>query len=139
MVERYRSPDYVGYKRPPKRTRFQKGQSGNPNGRRRREPVAAATLIAEELNSMVSVTENGNPMKASKFELVVKQAVNQAIKSNFRPFTLLVKMLDSLERLIKTPTRNYPRIEEDISKFSLEEKLKRMKELIANSKSLDQY
>jgi hypothetical protein len=138
MVERYRPKDYVGYKRPPTRTRFRKGQSGNPNGRHRHGPVAAATILAEELQSIVSVSENGQPLKIEKFRLVVKQAINQAIKGNNRPFMLLVKMLDSLERLIKTPTNKYPRVELDFSNLSLEEKIKMMKEMLANSKPLDQ-
>jgi hypothetical protein len=139
MVERYKPKEYIGFKQPPKHTRFKKGQSGNPSGRRRREPIAAATILAEELHSTVSVTENGRPLNTDKFTLVVKQAVNQAIKGNFRPFTLLVKMLDSLERLIKTPTKKHPRIRVDLTKLSLEEKQKMLNEIIANSKPLEEY
>ena len=51
--------DYeVGYSKPPRHTRFVKGQSGNPRGR----PPGAknfATLLSEALNETVIVTENG--------------------------------------------------------------------------------
>ena len=139
MVERYRPNDYVGYKRPPRHSRFQKGQSGNPNGRRRREPTTAAKLVAEELQSLVVVTENGERLRTDKFALLVKQAVNQGIKGKFQPLTLLLKILDSLERLNKTPTSMHPRKLPDFSKMSLEELQTSMKELIANSKPRDQY
>jgi Family of unknown function (DUF5681) len=139
MVERYRSKDYVGYKRPPIQARFKKGLSGNPGGRPRREPVTAATIVAEELQSIVSVTENGLPLKADKLTLLVKQTVNQAIKGNVRALKLLLDILDSLERLNKTPTKKHPRIRVDLRKLSLEEKQKMLKEMIANSKPLDEY
>jgi len=139
MVERYRSKDCVGYKRPPIQGRFKKGLSGNPRGRPRREAVTAATIVAEELQSIVSVTENGLPLKADKLTLLVKQTVNQAIKGNVRALKLLLDILDSLERLNKTPTKKHPRIRVDLSKLSLEEKQKMLKEMIADSKPMDEY
>jgi len=50
--------DEVGYGKPPRRTRFTKGQSGNPRGRL---PGAKnlKTLLSEALNEFVIVTENG--------------------------------------------------------------------------------
>jgi Family of unknown function (DUF5681) len=54
-----KEPDYdVGYRKPPRHTRFAKGQSGNPRGR----PPGAKnlkTLLSEALNETVIVSENG--------------------------------------------------------------------------------
>ena len=49
--------DYkVGPGRPPLRTRFRKGQSGNPGGRRKKNMPAP---LADALNETISVTIDG--------------------------------------------------------------------------------
>jgi len=139
MVDRYRPKGWVGYKQPPVHGRFQKGRSGNPGGRHRIEPLAASAIVAEELQSVVFVTENGQRLKASKFSLLIKQNINRGIKGDIRCLKILLDILDRLERLNKTPTKAHPRVRPDFSKLSLEEKQKMMKEILANTKSLDEY
>ena len=39
--------DPVGYKKPPVKTRFQPGRSGNPSGRPKTQPSFRAALVAE--------------------------------------------------------------------------------------------
>lgn len=139
MVERYRPGYIVGYMRPPKHSRFKKGQSGNPNGRPLREPLTAAAILAEELQSTVFVTENGQRIKTDKLTLLIKQNINQAIKGNARSLDIFLKMLDRIERINKTPTKRHPRTRIDPSKLTLEEKLKALHEMISNSKPRDEY
>jgi len=142
MVERYKPQQAVGYMRPPVHTRFKKGQSGNPRGRRR-EPVTVAAVVAEELQSTVFITENGQRSKTNKLRLLFKQVMNRAITGNCQPLVLALKILDTLERLNKTSTKKHPRTNPyddiDITKLSLDEKMKKLKEMIANSKPLDKY
>jgi hypothetical protein len=155
MIERYRpeeedlendrkeelEKDYVGYKRPPAHTRFKKGQSGNPRGRRpSSEPPSLAALLADELQSTITITDNGKLRKANKVSLIFKQAVNKAVGGkDLRPLAFLLKHADKLQRFAKTPTKTHPHKKEDISKLTLEEKMRRLKEIIANSKPLDEY
>ena len=68
--------DEVGYSKPPRHSRFVKGQSGNPHGR----PAGAKnlkTLLNKALNELVIVTENGGQRKISKREAIVTQLVNR--------------------------------------------------------------
>ena len=67
--------DYeVGYSKPPRHTRFTKGQSGNPRGR---APGAKnlKTLLIDALNELVVVTENGGRRTISKGQAIIKQLV----------------------------------------------------------------
>lgn len=68
----------VGYKKPPRETRFKKGQSGNPRGRPRSISQSDATLVAEVLNEMITVTENGKLQKYSLREAIEKKLYSSA-------------------------------------------------------------
>jgi len=63
--------DYeVGYGKPPRHSRFKKGESSaNPRGRPRKE---MATLLFEGLNKKVVVTENGRRRKIAVREAILR-------------------------------------------------------------------
>ena len=89
--------DGVGYGRPPRHTRFEKGQSGNPKGR----PGGAknlSTLLSEALNERVIIAENGRRREISKRQAIIKQLVNQAAKGGWRPAKLVLDIEQDLER-----------------------------------------
>jgi hypothetical protein len=74
-----------GFKNPPLKTRFKKGQSGNPNGR----PLKiknTSMLLSIELDKLIVVRENGRETKITKREALMTGLVNDAI--------LLVKVLN---------------------------------------------
>lgn len=71
-------PGYeVGYGKPPKATRFSKGESGNPKGRPKGK-LNIATVLARTLEEPVVINENGQRKTITKLEAVVKQLVNKA-------------------------------------------------------------
>jgi hypothetical protein len=89
--------DYeVGYRKPPRHTRFNKGQSGNPKGR----PGGAknlSTLLSEALNEPVIVAENGGRRTISKRQAIIKQLVNQSAKGDWRATKLLLDIQLDIE------------------------------------------
>lgn len=88
------APYEVGYGKPPRHTRFQPGQSGNPSGKRKPRPGLTERLdriLAEQ----VSVTEGGKSRRIAKEEVFLRQMVNKAIAGD-RQFGRL--LLDYLQR-----------------------------------------
>jgi hypothetical protein len=82
------SDDAVGYCKPPKRTRFKPGQSGNPNGRPRKSTTFKDDVDAE-LRSRINMTENGKPLKITKRRAIAKQLVHKAINGSIGSAKLL--------------------------------------------------
>ena len=73
--------DYeVGYGKPPKKSQFPKGTSGNPTGRPKKARDLGATLL-REANSLVHITDNnGQKVRLSKHEVAVKMFMNNVMK-----------------------------------------------------------
>jgi len=97
-MPRDKDGDYeVGYGKPPRHTRFAKGQSGNPRGR---PPGAKSftTLLDEALNERVLVAENGGRRKVSKRHAIVTQLVNRAATADFRAMKMLLDFARDTER-----------------------------------------
>jgi hypothetical protein len=89
--------DYeVGYGKPPRQTRFRKGQSGNPRGR---SPGAKnlKTLLNDALNEPVIVTENGGHRKITKRQVIITQLVNRSATADLRAVKILLDMLRDVE------------------------------------------
>jgi hypothetical protein len=96
-MSREKHPDYeVGHGKPPRHTRFLKGQSGNPRGR----PSGAknlSTLLSEALNERVIVTENGGRRKVTKRQAIITQLVNRSASADFRAIKILLDMVRDIE------------------------------------------
>jgi len=82
-MERRRSAERVGYGRPPRKTRFKPGASGNPRGRPKGSKNFG-TVIAEELDGQVPVTENGRRTKIPMRKVIAKQLVNKAASGDLK-------------------------------------------------------
>ena len=90
--------DYeVGYGKPPRETRFAKGQSGNPRGR----PSGAKnfkTLLSDALNEPVIVTENGGRRKVTKRQAIITQLVNRSATADLRAIKILLDIVRDIQR-----------------------------------------
>ena len=90
--------DYeVGYGKPPRHTRFKKGQSGNPRGRPKGSKNLP-TLLSEALNESVVVAENGRRRKITMRQAIIKQLVKRSATADLRAMKILLDMVRDLER-----------------------------------------
>jgi hypothetical protein len=90
--------DYqVGYGKPPRHTRFKRGQSGNPRGRPRGSKNLP-TLLTEALNKRVIVAENEGRRKVTKREAIITQLVNRSAKADLRAIKILLDIIQDIER-----------------------------------------
>jgi hypothetical protein len=83
----------VGYRRPPRHSRFKPGQSGNPKGRPKGSK-SLKTLLEGALSSSVTITENGILKKVALQELLFKAMIGKAVKGDTRSTALLVKLME---------------------------------------------
>ena len=105
----------VGYAKPPKHTRFKKGQSGNPKGR----PKGSrnfATDLDDVLSTKVTVQENGRPREVTAQQATLLQLVAKALKGDVRAIDRLLTLADqrSAEREAQNKERKLTSGEEDI-------------------------
>jgi hypothetical protein len=86
--------DYVvGYRRPPKATRFTAGQSGNPKGRPKGSRSVGA-MLQDIIQQKIGVTENGKTRRISALEVMLRRLVNDAMRSDPRALKLLLSLVD---------------------------------------------
>jgi hypothetical protein len=94
----------IGYGKPPKRTRFQKGQSGNRLGRPRGSQNLAR-ILENELNRLIPIVENGRRRMITKREAIVKQLVNKAVCGDAKAYRSLINLLRECDSMA---LRNFP-------------------------------
>jgi Family of unknown function (DUF5681) len=81
----------VGYGKPPVRTRFKKGVSGNKGGRPKGSKNFS-TLFRKELIRKVWISENGQRRKVTKMEATIMQIVNRAATGDPKAIQILTNL-----------------------------------------------
>lgn len=91
----------VGYRKPPKKNQWKKGQSGNPKGRPKGTKNLSTDLM-EELSEMIHVNEGGERKRISKQRAVLKQLAAKALEGDLKAMqtllTLAIEVIESKER-----------------------------------------
>jgi hypothetical protein len=88
----------VGYRRPPVKSRFGKGQSGNPRGRRKGQRNLGPVL-AEVLRQTVTVKQEGKSQRMSKGEAVIKILLTKANKGDSRANKAVLEFSEQIGRI----------------------------------------
>ncbi len=83
--------DLVGKGHPPRHTRWKKGQSGNPSGRKKLpDPADAAARILEQ---KISVTQDGVMKKMPGLDALLGKAFAKALTGDMRAAEFLIKIV----------------------------------------------
>lgn len=82
----------VGYKRPPARTRWKAGQSGNPTGRKKGTPNLRTDLIAE-LAEIIQINEGGSARRITKQRALLKSLAARGISGDAKAAHLILNLI----------------------------------------------
>jgi hypothetical protein len=85
----------VGYCKPPVHTRFKKGQSGNPKGRRKGQRNVH-TVVDEALSQRITIREGNRTRSVTKLDAVILTMVTAALKGDTKAQAQLITLLRSL-------------------------------------------
>lgn len=86
--------DYkVGFGKPPKHTRFKKGESGNPKGRPKKKNTVSIVMenVADE---EITIREGNKIRRLTKLEVLIQQHFNDAMKGKSTACKNILSMLN---------------------------------------------
>lgn len=82
----------VGYGRPPRHTRWKKGQSGNPSGRPRGARGLKTDLRAELISKM-EISMNGKRVSGTRQQLMLRTLTARAAAGDVRATRILIDLV----------------------------------------------
>jgi Family of unknown function (DUF5681) len=99
----------IGYGRPPQHSRFRKGQSGNPTGRRRyTESERGKQLLRQEAGRLVTVREGDKVVRVSALQAVLRSVFYTAAKGNTSAQKMILNVLkDTADAEPQNAAANY--------------------------------
>ena len=136
------SDDYkVGYGKPPAKSKFQKGKSGNPSGRRWRRNRPEEALDFQKgwiavFKSPITINEAGNKQTVTKWEALLMAAYARSLKDpammkyllNLAPNLFKEASLDGdvyTYRVTQADRDLWEKIEEDVATWNSSEATKK--------------
>ena len=117
--------DVIGYGKPPKRNQFVKGQSGNPSGRPKGSQNLASVLNTT-IRQRIKVTENGRVRFTTKFEAILAQLVNKALRGDVHATHELRYWLQFLEESLQTNSQ--PLVSRENDEVVMQRALERLRQ-----------
>ena len=107
-----KSTDYdVGYKKPPKKTRFKKGQSGNPHGRKKVGSFEDARIVVENVFSEPVQVKLGNKARImTNIERAFRVHQRNALAGNPPAVRSFFKLMQKMGLFSQVKDRSYLKI-----------------------------
>jgi hypothetical protein len=90
--------DKVGYGRPPTRSRFKPGVSGNPKGRPKRDPTAVSEVIKNTLSAPIQYRAQGRTRTVTRTEVGLKKLVENAVRGDLAAAATLLHYREHARR-----------------------------------------
>ena len=85
--------DYeVGYKKPPRHSRFKPGNRANPHGRGKRKQRTEAAIVHEIMTQRVTFVEGGKSKRAPRIALMIKRLGAAALNGGVGAAEALLKI-----------------------------------------------
>src|ERR1700730_18215022 len=82
----------VGYRKPPKKSQFKKGQSGNPKASKKTEPIDDLRVVIDGvLAELVTIRDGGKTRTVSKLEAMLQAQRLNALKGDPKAFCRLAR------------------------------------------------
>jgi Family of unknown function (DUF5681) len=103
----------IGYRQPPKHSRFQPGRSGNPRGR---PPgvKSLADIVRKIVGQKVTVTENGRARRVPRLEAILLRAAGEASRGDAPALRLLLQLTERYGESAHTSTERENLAAEDL-------------------------
>lgn len=86
----------LGYMKPPKDKQFQKGRSGNPGGRPKRDTMfkSVSRVLRDSLLVEIEGSVNGKRSKMLRLEAIIARQVASALQGNIQSAKFLLSLAD---------------------------------------------
>jgi hypothetical protein len=95
----------VGYRQPPRKTRWKSGQSGNPKRRYSTRRYSALEFLEKQLDEVVMVTSGEADLKVSKFEAILWQLCRKVLSGDRRALGVLLKYEKFVQQNLETTVK----------------------------------
>lgn len=103
----------IGYGKPPKKSQFKPGQSGNPKGRPK-GVKSLKSVVQKELAAKIEIKVQGKKTKATKIEAAIMKLVNDALSGNTKALLEVLKLAAThMPSDIDATDQSQPTSEED--------------------------
>ena len=104
-------PYEVGFGKPPKKTQFKPGQSGNCKGRRKGS-FNMMTIVQNELEQEVEVSEGGRRRRMSKVQIGIRQLANKAASGDAKAIAMFLDLMRKIGKFDEAPAPAAPAVDE---------------------------